>query len=117
MAEALPVDRYAPGGDIYAQLAAQYGPDAAQRVYSAAQTGDRSRVSEQLAAERGKPGNLDESTWSNFVGQITTDPLAAPLESVNNQLQNALASFWRQPYVVGLVILAAVGAFLYFKKR
>jgi len=114
MASTIPLERYAPGGDIFASLAQKYGPDAAERVYSAAQTGDRAAISDALATER-FGGFRDDSTLSNFVKQITSDPLAAPLDSLNDQLQKGFSNVFRNPFVVGLVIVVVV-LFFYRKK-
>lgn len=60
-----------------------------------------------------KPGGsqpLDESTASNFVTQITTDPLAAPLESLNNTFDKIVAA----PGARKLVLLGFIGLAVYF---
>jgi hypothetical protein len=104
------LQRYAPGGDIYGRIVSTYGPDAANRLYQAAQTGDENgEVNAELTRIKfGKP--LNDSTASLFVEQVTTDPLAAPLASANSQIQNAALSFLRSPWV-----LLLIAAWLFFQ--
>ena len=102
------INRYAPGGDIYLAIAGEHGPSAANEVYTAARTGDRAQVSESLARIRyGAPRST--SAAGLFLEQIATDPLAAPLDSLNNQLGKALWNVLRNPWVLLLAI--AVGAY------
>jgi hypothetical protein len=50
-----------------------------------------------------------------FVDQITTDPLAAPLESVDSAVKKVLSSTGvKKILIVGIVVLAVV---IYFKER
>ena len=105
------IQRYQPGGDIYASLLASYGVTVANNVAAAARTGDATRVNAVM------PGissgivatPLNDSTASIFWDQITTDPLAAPLESANNQIGKAVLNFLKNPWV-----LAAGVAILFF---
>lgn len=95
------IARYAPGGDIYNNLLARYGHQAAEEVYWAAKSGDRTQVTDALVrVKHGQP--LNDSVAEIFVEQITTDPLAAPLETANRQLGNLVAGLVKNP-------LAAVG--------
>jgi hypothetical protein len=60
-----------------------------------------------------KPGGiqpLDESTASIFVSQITTDPLAAPLETLNNTFDKLVAA----PGVRKFVLLGFIAVGIYF---
>lgn len=104
--EPIPVSRYAPGGDIYQTLATSYGNAAAQKVYNAALTGDRGAITEALATVRNGPP-LTDSTAEIFLQQITTDPLAAPIESLNNQVGNVFKNLLLNPFA--LVALGVVG--------
>ena len=108
--------RYAPGGDIYATIAAQHGAAGADRVWRAYQSGEAGAVAAVLSElDYGAP--LSESTAALFAGQIVTDPLGAPLDSANRALGivflNTLKSFIRNPWV--LLVLAGVGAFLLWR--
>lgn len=69
----------------------------------------------RISSERGayKPGGtqpLDDSTASNFVTQITTDPLAAPLETLNNTFDKLVAA----PGARKLVLVAFLGLAVFF---
>lgn len=99
------LQRYAPGGDIYKSLADKYGNDGAQQVYAAAQTGDfNGEVNAALTAVKyGKP--LNDSTADIFLDQVTSDPLAAPLESANRQLGNVFLGLLKNPFVLLAVAL------------
>jgi hypothetical protein len=109
----IPLPRYAPGGDIYQQLAAAYGAAGAEAVYQAARTGDRAAISEALANVRLGP-KRDDSVGSIFWSQVTTDPFAAPLETLNQGLgaafTSAIVGVFKNPWV--LASLLAVGVFL-----
>jgi hypothetical protein len=113
---------YAPGGWRYNNLAKTYGTGAANAAAEiAADGGEQWEISEALNRYRPQyadPGS--ESTLGNFFQQITTDPLAAPLESANNQLGNIVAGVFRNPWVliaVVLVIFHLLGGFDYVKRR
>lgn len=115
----IPLDRYAPGGDIYSSVDRQYGPDAAERVYSAARTGDRFKVTQALSNLR-FGADLDGSTLSNFFTQVTTDPFAAPLDTANRAIgtvaSSALLGVLKNPWVL-VSLSAAVYYFFFLKKR
>lgn len=104
----VPINRYQPGGDIYNTLAAQYGTTAAQQVYQAALTNDRVTITETLSQIRNGPP-LNDSIAANFLDQVTTDPLAAPLASLNKVVGNSVFSFLKNPWV-----LLAGGTILFF---
>jgi hypothetical protein len=121
----IPVSRYQPGGDIYAKLQSQYGTQAANEVAAAAATNDRDKLAEALniAAGRG-PSDAPQSTWSVFWGQITTDPLAAPLESANNALgtigASAIIGLFKNPWVlltVAGVVFYLLGGFTWLRRQ
>jgi len=104
--------RYAPGGDIYQSLEAEYGTSAAGRVqqaYMSAQPGEVARVLAEL--RYGQP--LSESTAGIFLDQLVTDPLGAPLDSANraigNLTWNTIKAFLRNPWVLlAVVVVVAV---------
>jgi hypothetical protein len=110
------ISRYQPGGDIYAQISAQYGSAGADTVAAAALTGDENAINDALVRVRyGSP--LNDSTTSIFVDQITTDPTAAPLDALNKQLGNITKNIFGNPFVLVGVVAIAVGAFFYLKKK
>jgi hypothetical protein len=103
------IQRYQPGGDIYARLEAERGRTGACLVAQAALTGDRTAITEALAQlNSGDP--RDDSTARLFWSQVTTDPFDAPLESLNSGLgvfgRSAIVGVLRNPWV--LLALAAV---------
>ncbi len=53
--------------------------------------------------------DLDDSTASNFAGQIITDPFSAPLDSLNNLAEKFMAL----DGIKKVLIVAAIGAVLY----
>lgn len=98
------INRYQPGGDIYAELFASYGQAGADQIAFAAQGGDATDVNAALVNVKfGQP--LNDSTLGNFLQQISTDPLAAPIESANGVLKNTVASLFKNP-LVPLALLA-----------
>lgn len=119
---------YARGGDYYNALSDQFGPDAANYVAQAAATGDEIALNYALSAARtskrtGTPVALVDQTYypnadrvttlGNFVNQIATDPLAAPLDSLNNQLKNATKNVFGNPFVLLLVIAGIAALVIY----
>jgi hypothetical protein len=106
MIDAALVQRYQPGGDIYAKLEAKYGRNGALLVAQAARSGtDRVDISDAIArAEFGE--RLDDSTASIFLKQIATNPLGAPLDAANNALKNAALSFLKNPWVLLTLAIA-----------
>lgn len=111
--------RYAPGGDIYASLQKQYGTDAANRMYQAALTEDPYDDNATLTQiKHGK--SLNDSTASLFIENVTTNPLGAPLDSLNNQIGNAVLSVLKNPWVVAALavfIFYQFGGFTWARKR
>jgi hypothetical protein len=108
------IQRYQPGGDIYAQLDAKYGRGGALIVAQAARTGDRFAVNN--AIERVRYGErMSESTARIFWGQITTDPFDAPLASLDKTLQASAGSLikniFKNPWVLLLVAALVFHAF------
>jgi hypothetical protein len=116
--------RYSPGGDIYQSLTEQYGIDAANRAYSASHRDDggtalRFALSDIHASKEGRTGGygdaeLNTSTGGIFFDQITTDPLGAPLEGLNNQLGKVIWNVVKNPWVlvtVALLIAWKLGLF------
>lgn len=111
------IQRYQPGGDIYAQLETQYGRTGALLVAQAALTADKTAVTEALARlKHGEP--LDESTARIFWSQVTTDPFDAPLSSLNKGLgtlsTSAIIGLVKNPWVLiaaVVVIFYALGGF------
>jgi len=104
------INRYQPGGDIYGSLQAQYGTAGADSVAQAALTGDETQVNAALVAVK-FGGPLNTSTLSLFGQQLATNPLGAPIESLNNQIGKVIGDLFKNPLV--LVALAA-GLFFFF---
>jgi len=105
--------RYQVGGDIYETLAAKYGTAGADRVANAAATGDRVAITNALAVVKNGAA-LDTSTLSIFTGQIVNDPLAAPAESLNNQIGKAFGNVFGKPWIVLALLLVGALAWFYF---
>jgi hypothetical protein len=117
------IDRYQPGGDLYASIQSQYGNDAANAAASAAATGSNDTLNLTLSNIRrgtytvGSP-NGGTSTWGNFFSQLYNDPLGAPLQQagvvasntasdVNSTLKGVLGSLFSNPLT--LLLTLAVG--------
>ena len=120
MIDAALVQRYQPGGDIYAKLEARYGRNGALLVAQAARTApDLSYITAAIArVEFGE--RLDDSTASIFWKQITTDPLAAPLEGANKLLGKTFLSFFKSPWVVltiGIALFVMLGGLDLVKRK
>jgi len=102
------IQRYQPGGDIYAKLVSQYGATQANAIAQAALTGDRTQITTAIAsADYGAP--LNTSTFDAFVTQLETDPLGAPMESLNNQLTSVIKDLFKNP-----MVLLTLGLVLFF---
>lgn len=103
--DATTIQRYQPGGDIFNKLATAYGFDDANAIAAAARTGSETNVTAAIAsAKYGK--SLNDSTASIFLDQITTNPLAAPLESANRITGNSIIAFLKSPWVIfGVVVV------------
>jgi hypothetical protein len=89
--------RYAPGGDIFAQIDSQHGREAATRLYSLALLDDNkpflNYLSDLNAADEKRQGvgttaQLTESTASALGSQLWNDPLGAPIEQLGKVVQN-----------------------------
>lgn len=120
--------RYQSGGDFYRTLASQYGTPSADYVASEAAAGDDVRLQNALSAIRsaaiagnGNPAAInnkldsaDDSVLGNFWEQITTDPLAAPLDSLNDQLGKVVKNVVGNPMVLILTVAVVVGVVMYF---
>ena len=112
-------DRYYAGGDIYETIFQQYGFDAANAMADAAATGDNTAVNAALVKIK-FGANLDTSTFNQFMSQITTDPLAAPLAGANNILGKSFLSLLKNPWVLvtgALVLFFALGGFDFLKRQ
>ena len=104
------IERYQGGGDIYAQMESLYGASAANSIAAAASTGDETKINAAIVqAKYGTP--LNASTWSIFGNQLATDPLGAPIESLNGQIGKVLGDLFKNPLVLGAL---ALGLFFFF---
>lgn len=111
------IARYSPGGDIYMSFAQTYGEGSAQRVYRAAQSGDRGAVAAAISeAKFGSP--LNDSTASILAEQVLTDPLGAPLDAANKGITtiagNTFKALFRNPAVLIVLFLIGLGIAVYF---
>lgn len=112
------IQRYQPGGDIYAAILSQHGQEAADSCAAAALTGDETAINAALTLYSGtstpyQAVPLAETSTASILGeQLATDPLAAPLESANKVLNNTFLSFLKNPTV--LIVLALVVFFVVF---
>lgn len=115
MDSTIPISRYAPGGDIYQTLATAYGTAGAEKVYAAALSGDRGAITDAIVqVKHGQP--LNDSTAEIFLQQITSDPLAAPIESLNNQVGKVFKNLLLNPFaLIALVIVGLIVADSVFK--
>lgn len=104
------IQRYQAGGDIYASLKSQYGASNADNIAAAATSGDETQVNAAIVAAK-YGGQLDASTWSIFGNQLATDPLGAPIESLNGQISKVLGDLFKNPLVLGAI---ALGLFFFF---
>ena len=137
------LDDYLAGGTVYLAIQAKYGTDAADNIASIAYAngnaiaaGDPTSVNTALSKlARTTPANAanpvvvnatpdasaaDTSTADNFIQQITTNPLAAPLDGLNNQLKKAFGDVFKNPFVllaVVAVIFWFIGGFGWAKGR
>jgi hypothetical protein len=120
------IQRYQPGGDIYAALLAQHGQTAADACAAAALTGDETQINAVLALYSGTStpdaavpmGNT--STLDIFANQIATDPLAAPLDDANKVINNSILSFLKNPtvlFVVAVVLFFVFGGGDYIRRK
>jgi len=113
------INRYQIGGDIYAALLAKYGQGKADAIATAALSGDSPTVTAAVAsAQYGAP--LDASTAAIFTNQMLTDPLAAPLASLDNLTKNSILDFLKSPavlLVVGIAAFFALGGSAVIQKQ
>jgi hypothetical protein len=112
----IPWRRYQPEGDIYIKLALQYGKDWADKAAAAALANDGEELTRVIADARSaagitKPEQEADGTFGNFVDQLATDPLGAPIASAQGILANTLESLYRNPLVLIAVIAALFFAF------
>jgi hypothetical protein len=105
--------RYAPGGDIYAANEARYGTAGADLINRGFIRDGRSGAAIAAGNLHTPTGGGSTSTAAIFLDQITTDPLAAPLESANKVIGNSVSSFLKNPWVVALTLAAILGAIVY----
>lgn len=114
---------YYPGNAAWNGAEQRFGNAWAKRIYMASLIDDggvtlRNTLNDAVQAERGRdfarPGS--DSTLDNFIEQVTTDPLAAPLDSLNDQLGKAAWNVLRNPFVL-VVVVAVVVFFLWPKIR
>ena len=112
--------RYAPGGDIYADNATKYGVDGAELIWRGYQRDGRQGAA-IAAGNLASPGvGGSTSTLAIFAEQLVTDPLAAPLESANNQIGKAVWNVVKNPFVLlalGLVLFLWLGGANYLRKQ
>lgn len=102
---------YYPGQSAYNAAVDRFGSRTANAIYMASLIDDggvtlRNALNDAAQAERGRelarPGS--DSTAEIFFDQVTTDPLAAPLDSLNDQLSKAAWNVVRNPAVLLLVV-------------
>lgn len=112
MMDDLTIRRYQPGGDIYATLQGQYAKQDVDNIAAAALTGDRTKVTDAIEIARGHGTERETSTLAILGNQLTTDPLGAPLDTLNTAATNTLFSFLKNPMaliVIGTVLFLALG--------
>ena len=90
---------YLPGTPAYNAVLNSQGKAAADAQLQAA-----------IDAERNQTP-LNDSTWSIFGNQLATDPLGAPIESLNGQIGKVLGDLFKNPLVLGAI---ALGLFFFF---
>lgn len=111
--------RYQPGGDIYQRLVDEYGRAGADKIAAADASGGTYAVNEALASVRSGP-RLNESTFSIFTQQITTDPLAAPLAAADSQIGKAVLNVFKNPWVLAalaLYVFLQLGGWNYIRRQ
>jgi hypothetical protein len=117
---------YLEGNDGFFAVMDKYGGGAAYAVDAAAEAGDITRINEILdnyrrgTSDATYPGSKDTSTLVNFVKLVTTDPLSAPLDSLNTQISRAMGNVFKNPWVlvtVLAVLFFALGGFDFLKRQ
>lgn len=108
---------YAPGTYAYQRNVNAYGKAGADYVWQTAREGgDVGAALTGLAVQ----STGSASFLGNFATQITTDPLAAPLESANNQIENVVKGLFKNPWVLlalALVIFHLLGGFNLIQRK
>ncbi|MDD5139387.1 MAG: hypothetical protein PHY43_03885 [Verrucomicrobiales bacterium] len=105
------IQRYQPGGDIYATIAKHYGESGANTIATAANTGDETQINAALVQVK-NGGPLNESLLSILGSQLYNDPFAAPIEQANKIASNGFAAAFKNPAF--LVTVLAIGGALFF---
>lgn len=114
------VARYQPGGDIYAEIQGQYGTQSANTLAQIVrETKESTNVSTYLGELRNGPMQ-NSNVASIFVGQITTDPFAAPASALNRTLSasvgSAIKGIFSNVWVLALVVFLGFLVFVYIKR-
>lgn len=108
-----------PNGDIYLKLKSAYGKAGADSVAIADASGEPYAINDAITALK-YGDKKNDSAVSIFVDQVTTDPLAAPLESANDQIGKAVANVFKNPWVlIALAVFVAyqLGGFTWLRKQ
>jgi hypothetical protein len=87
------LSRYAPGGDIYADIENRYGAAAANRVYAAAASDPTGAALRETLSDI-KTGFVEteenqRGMWDQLGYQLYHEPLNAPIETAAEVLTNA----------------------------
>lgn len=92
MISAETIQRYQPpSGDLFQSYAALYGNNGALIIAQAATTGDPAIITDAIV--RVKYGErLNESTFAALWHQLSTDPLAAPLDTFTSAVNQVLGA-------------------------
>ena len=121
--EAATIQRYQPGGDISATLVSEYGQASADSIAAAATGDNNGEVNTAIANARTAAGitkgEQDDSVLDAFGHQIVTNPLGAPLDSLNKVVGNTFLSFLKNPWVIALILgilFFALGGWAVLKK-
>jgi hypothetical protein len=94
---------YQRGGKVWNYYAAKYGAAGADSIAAAYASGGTAAVSDELTRLKGFKPVGSASATVNLWDQLTTDPLAAPLESANNAIGNTVLSFLKNPWVLATI--------------
>lgn len=100
------IDNWKPGGSTYQNAVSRFGQAVADAASNAAQQPGalESDVSSAIAnATYGQP--LTTSTTGIFLNQMTTDPLAAPLQTLNTAAGNSFMALFKSPWVLGTLAI------------
>ena len=118
------IQRYQPGGDIYASVEQKYGTAGADDVANAALTGDYTAVTEALATLKDGTAVPEPSTASILASQLYNNPVGATAEqlgtilgntsaSINTGVKTALGGLVTSPGTLLLLGLAVIGVIFY----